>query len=411
MKKYLILLLLLSLIGLTSCSNDINFKETKEFKTLGKPIYPSLEYKNTRIEKSTTSIITEFTKKTTKEIFLKDSSKNELYSPLSLYIALSMLLEGVENEANRELLNLLGMPDTDTIKREVKKIYENDYYKNEYGELKMANSLWVKNGLTVKDDYVNSLKDNYFAEMYQTSFNDEGIENICDWINHYTNDLLKMTKEKYNLDTTNLMLLLLNTIYFDNKWAYEYDKKKTYTDVFYGISENNADYMKHSFSSLYYSSENYISCYDYFKNNNKIKYILPNEDISVYDVLKEDIFNPLNVGENVNLTLSTPKIKYDCEYNFNKALNNLGVVSIFSNVNDFNILENKDIVVSFVKQNTAIEFNEDGVKAAAVTSIGVKDAAVEPSKMIEVVLNRPYIYIIYDSNNIPLFVGIVNNAD
>ena len=54
--------------------------------------------------------------------------------------------------------------------------------------------------------------------------------------------------------------------------------------------------------------------------------------------------------------------------------------------------------------------DEDGTEAAAVTEIAIDEgvpAYEEPN--IELNLDQPYAYVIMSSNNIPLFVGVVEN--
>ena len=53
----------------------------------------------------------------------------------------------------------------------------------------------------------------------------------------------------------------------------------------------------------------------------------------------------------------------------------------------------EDLYVNYVKQNVGIRLNESGVKAAAVTSIGIMKSSlvVEP---ITIKLNHPFLYMI-----------------
>ena len=146
-------------------------------------------------------------------------------------------------------------------------------------------------------------------------------------------------------------------------------------------------------------------------NNNCIKFIFPKETSSVTECLNKDYIGKIlnyEDGVNVELTLSIPKFKTNSSYMLNDMLSNLGLGSMFNDGANFSKISDKELLVSFVKQDAGIILNEEGVKAAAVTGIGMVESAA-PGEHITIVLNRPFIYVITDSHNVPLFVGVVNN--
>ena len=60
-----------------------------------------------------------------------------------------------------------------------------------------------------------------------------------------------------------------------------------------------------------------------------------------------------------------------------------------------------------VLHKTFIEVNESGTKAAAVTVVAMEDGATpDPPKTITICLDRPFVYMIVDTeNNLPVFIG------
>ena len=61
-----------------------------------------------------------------------------------------------------------------------------------------------------------------------------------------------------------------------------------------------------------------------------------------------------------------------------------------------------------VIHKTKIEVTETGTKAAAVTGVGMAGGAMyQPKKEVFVYLDRPFVYMIVDRNNVPLFIGVV----
>ena len=97
-------------------------------------------------------------------------------------------------------------------------IRDSNYYSNQNGRVYLANSLWLKKGLKINSEYLNFIKDNFYAQSYEIDFiKRKEKDKIIKWINYYTENVLKLDRNNYQIED-NLALLLLNTIYFDNKW-------------------------------------------------------------------------------------------------------------------------------------------------------------------------------------------------
>lgn len=407
MKKFSSLVLVfLGIISifLVGCSNKNKFIESETFIPLSNVTYPSenKEYINVSQDfvKSVNSTYFEIVEDIVEE------NDNFVFSPTSLYIALSMLAEGSVDETYNELIEFLEVDDLEELKKLNKSIYENNYYNNDGGKLKIANSLWTRHGLEVGKEYIESLQTNYYGEVYNVDFaNEIDQENIRKWINDKTDNFLNINKDNYKI-SSDLSALLINTLYFNNKWAEEFKKSHTYEDVFYSNEETNAKYMVHTVDSMYKKTEEYLAVSDYFKNGNRIVYLLPNEGKNVYDYLKEDVTTYEGfIG--CEATINVPKFKYQKAYELNKVLQNVGVVSVFGGGLD---KINSGLSLSRIKQDVGIELSEEGVKAAAVTSGEMVESA-GPEEFITVKLNRPFIYYILDSQNTILFVGIINKPE
>lgn len=410
MKKFFqfSLLILLGMV-MMSCKKretielkNLQFKDNDNFSTLSQVNYPSLNYEVGSIDNDMIAEINHFSYKLIKKIFTVQD--NQLFAPLSLYMALSMLVEGTSSTTSAELENLLGQK-REKLTKQLKLIYENNYYSNQNGRVYLANSLWLKKGLKINSEYLNFIKDNFYAQSYEIDFTKrKEKDKIIKWINYYTENVLKLDRNNYQIED-NLALLLLNTIYFDNKWLIAYDKEKTVEDIFY-LDKNNTkmvEYMNHQISTLYKKTSEYVVVMDYFENNNTITYIMPTIP---FDKLCSKDFtsftNDLVMGE---VNLSVPKFDYSKEYNLNEALKSLGVRKIFEKDSLNKIGEN--LSVNYIKQNVGIKLSESGAKAAAVTSIGIMKSSlvVDP---ITIKLDRPFLYLIKDANNVLLFVGILN---
>lgn len=424
MKKWLLCFIILVLFVFIGCGEEeisINFNDSDNFKTLNKVLYPNNEYISYSNLSDTDEIyyghfnyLNDFMNVTSKKLL--NNFNNNIYSPISLFMALCMLTEGATLETKDELLSLLSSNEKqiEDLRIDMNLVYNHNYYSNKHGLSKISNSIWIRKDKSINNNYLSVLESSYNANAYETIFDDEGKSNIVDWINGNTNNLLKLEKENFNIDP-NTALMLINTVYFDNKWENEFDKLDNFSDIFYGFNANgienhkNVEYMNHVFDSIYYETDNCEIFIDYFKNENMIKIIFPKENSSIYECLNSDILTTdiVKKGNPVELDLSIPKFKTNSSFILNDTLVELGVSKIFSSEAELDNIAN-GLYVSCVKQDAGIILNEEGVKAAASTNIFVNESC-GPTIQRKVTLNRPFIYIIYDSHNVPLFIGTVND--
>lgn len=394
---------------LSSCNSkrikNVNLKENNDFEILSKVKYPKTKYSIDNVDTSFNQLINEFSSKMIRSIF--NESQNEIFSPISLYFALSMLTEGVSSEvALNELEQLLGS-DIKSIRDDLKTVFNNNYYSNKNGRTYFANSIWIDKSLNVNDDYITMLKNHYYATSYHVNFKSTiAKENVVKWINHYTEDLLKLSPETYELDS-NLVLLLINTLYFHNNWSVEFDKNATTKNVFYTNIDTkvNADFMMHKIDSYYKDTNEYTVIVDHFENGNTITFISPKQGLDV--VLNKNLLEFEQNLEKRKIIFSLPKFEINRTYMLNSNLQSYGINEIFKNSNSFNKIA-PSLFVSLVRQDVGIKFDEKGVTAASASSIGLNKASL-PSDDIIVTLNKPFVYIIKDQTGLPLFIGYLQN--
>ena len=106
---------------------------------------------------------------------------------------------------------------------------------------------------------------------------------------------------------------------------------------------------------------------------------------------------------------SVPKFDVKSSVELKDVLRALGVADAFdADKADFAPLTDGDAVVSSVMQAARVKIDEEGVEAAAYTEISVNDSApMEPPSVVEMNLNRPFLFVIFSDDDVPLFVGTV----
>jgi serpin B len=100
-----------------------------------------------------------------------------------------------------------------------------------------------------------------------------------------------------------------------------------------------------------------------------------------------------------------PRFRFDYENVLNDQLKSLGMINAFEPyLADLSGISDASIFVSFVKQNTFVEVNEQGTEAAAVTTTGIELTSIKPTLTV----NKPFIFAIRErTSNTLLFIGKV----
>ena len=111
------------------------------------------------------------------------------------------------------------------------------------------------------------------------------------------------------------------------------------------------------------------------------------------------------VSEPVSAVL--PQFSYSYEEQLPEALQRMGMTQAFSGSADFSGML-PGAFISDVLHKTFIEVTQAGTRAAAVTAVEMTKGAA-PAAQKEVVLDRPFLYMIVDTEyRLPIFIGIVN---
>lgn len=368
------------------------------------------------VDDSFIAAINDFSYKTG-ALVLTDGGKNINYSPLSLYYAMSIAASGAKSETEAQLLDLLGIDDTQELSDQCGNLYRVLYRDNEIGKLKIANSIWMDdhiNGEAIlfKDDFVKGSAENFYASSHSVDFaSEEAGKAMADWISANTNGTSSPTIET-NPDQ---ILTILNTVYFYDQWVDRFDKNKTAEDVFYlsNGSEVKSDFMNQTFGSARFTKgKGFTRAGLSLKNAGQMIFILPDEGVSPYDLITsaEQMKEVFEGGESFNgeVVWKIPKFSFSSKLSMTDVLKELSVNSAFTPDADFTGITDHMAYVTGVLQETKISIDEVGVEASAFTQIDYVGSAM-PEGRADMILNRPFIYGITERNGSLLFVGVCEN--
>jgi serpin B len=356
----------------------------------------------------------------TAALLLSGGTESQCYSPLSLYSALSLLASGAQGETQSELLALLGQNDPDTLAEESGKLYRVNYQNNEEGLLQIANSLWLDDkaadgtAIDYSENWVQSAAENYYADVYQADFsNDSTAQALGAWVAEKTGSLLQPTQEDLGIDQ-DTALALVNTLWYRSGWTSEFNPDKTETGDFTTAAGETiqAEFMHQTNDTGYYiRGEGYTKSYLRLYSGDMI-IVLPEEGVDVDDLLTEEkLWEIFENGDyrSGEIRWSVPKFQTDTQLDLSDTLQSLGVTTAFSLNADFSEISTSGLYLSSIRQGTHIALDEEGVEAVSYTAAASVEAS-EPDEdptVVEMNLDRPFIYLITANDGSPLFLGVV----
>ena len=341
------------------------------------------------------------------------SGKNIMFSPTSLNFALGMIAEGAKGETKEILDDYLGTNDFAAYAKEyLDKIKAYNTEDESYGyqsKVKIADAVWVDNGLTLQEEFRNTVSDSFGAEVEAVDFS--AAEKTCDVINSWCDKNTEGLIPKIitpDLINDNTGLCLTNSLYFESGWSGE-PWKVSDTEESFGKKEKTK-YMTCT-GDRYYENDKATAFGRDYANGLSFIGILPNdegdfnlEDLDIGKLLKS---NP----EYDEVDCKMPKLNFETSTVLNDMPSSLGLDNIFSSNADFSGIADQNVHVDTILQKTKLELDENGTKAAAVTAVTMEcmSAAVEKEPIIKTVeLTRPFAFLIYDrSNDEILFIGKV----
>lgn len=344
---------------------------------------------------------------------LLNAEENRNFSPISLYYALALTATGTQGNTNAEVLALLGADDLAKLSAQSGNLFRLLYTDNDITKLKMANSLWLDDNFSVNDAFIKNAVEQFYAWIYTADFlQDSTAQAVSQWIKANTGGTIEPEIEL----TPDMMMLIINTVYFYDEWLENFDKDLTAEDVFYKAdnTEVKADFMSKTFGAHgYYKGADFTRIDLPLKGQGAMSFVLPDKGVAVDEFLtsSDRLRSALTGGERdtAKVIFKMPKFKYGSEFKLADMLKKLGVKDMFDDNADFSALSAEDgLYVSDIIQQSHIGVDENGVEAAAYTMVMIAkmSAPIELEKTVEIKLDRPFMYSITAQDGSILFIGI-----
>lgn len=351
--------------------------------------------------------------------YLSSTQENRAYSPVSLYMALSMLAECTSGESRSQILSLMNATDIETLRTQAGQVWNANYCDDGAIKSVLANSVWLSDSLETNSGTIGTLAKSYYASAHSGEFgSDEMTQAIRGWLNEQTGGMLNDAVSDVAPDASTLMALY-STLWFKGRWDNEFNKQLNDTRTFHAPSGDvQAEFMNQSFDRSYYWGEDFGAVKQPFVSGCDMWLILPDEDKSVSDVLDSGNYLSLLTdgydyenSRTMKVNLALPKFDVTSTIDLREGLTELGITDVFSENADFSELCSSELYVNSARQSARVTIDEEGCTAAAFTEMLLNGSACLPENIQEIdfVLDRPFLFVITGLDGQPLFVGTVFN--
>jgi serpin B len=350
------------------------------------------------------------------QIVHEQPDANIFISPFSVSTVLQMLGNGAAGSTKQELERVLH---TDGLTAEALNAACESLNQSLNSQtnvtLELANAIWYKKGIPLKPGFVSVNKEFFQAELGGVDFDrPQSALTINDWAEKNTHGKIQQVVQ-WPFDPAT-RVILANAIYFKGKWETPFDQKETKPHAFHlvGGGEKPVSTMwRHSHFDYQQGDGFQAVRLPYAGGRLQMSLFLPDANSSLTNLLAR-----FNTGLERNKmlegffdrdgTFALPRFKLEYNVRLNDSLQALGMKRAFHEA-DFSVMSDEPLEVSEVKQKSYVEVNEEGTEAAAVTVGIVRATAIlRPQKPFEMIVDRPFFFVIEDSQTQSiLFMGVV----
>ncbi|XP_007559909.1 serpin B6-like isoform X1 [Poecilia formosa] len=387
----------------------------------------------------------------------KDNTENVFFSPFSISSALAMVLLGARGNTAAQMSEVLCFTEAQKVNqagpaqmqmqqkaqtklppqllKTLKTLDVKDDLHSSFGQLlsqlnksnapyalNVANRLYGEQSYQFVQDYLESTKKHYQAELETVDFasNAEAARvNINGWVEKQTQGKIKdiLAQDAVNSMTR---LVLVNAIYFKGHWDKQFKVDAT-RDAQFSVNKNEKKpvkmmHMKSKFPLTYISE---VACQilemPYKGKELSMLIFLPNnmEGTTGLEKLEQtltyekfmDWTNP-DMMDMIEVQVGLPRFKLEEKYDMKAVLMSMGMVDAFDQANsDFSGMSPaNDLFVSEVYHKAFVEVNEEGTEAAAATAaVMMLRCAMIPATFIA---DHPFLFFIrHNPSKSVLFAG------
>jgi serpin B len=361
---------------------------------------------------------------------LQSQPGNLFFSPYSISSALAMTYAGAAGDTAAEMKATLHFDLDDTtlhpafnaLDQYLASLADQDI-PDDMGDpfqLEIANAIWGQKDFHFEEKFLDLLAENYGAGLRLLDYiqdPESSRQTINDWVSDQTRDKIQDLIPQGAIDS-DTRLVLSNAIYFKATWMEAFEQSLTEEIDFHGLEgQTTRVQMMQGGSSVsypYFRGEDFTAIELPYVGGQVSMLVLVPDQGGYQDfegsLTAEQLDSILDNMSYTPVALHFPKFKFESEFSLAQTLAGMGMPSAFSAAADFSGMTGaKDLFISNVFHKAYIGVDEEGTEAAAATAV-VMTLTAAPLEPIELTVDRPFIFLIRESQTgTVLFMGRVLN--
>ncbi|WP_257287831.1 serpin family protein, partial [Endozoicomonas sp. SESOKO2] len=345
----------------------------------------------------------------------KVTPENFLISPDGLFRSLAPVLMGATGETRRLLQSYLGdkYSEPSPAAATATSSAQDDYF--------VSNTMLLSDELEIKETYREKVKQVNVDVRENIKFDDDvSIESLADELNKLFSELTHGMVPKFcqasqwEPDTT---VALINSIYFKALWESSFKVRSAGLFTLRDGQRVTLDkFMLGEISSTQYTSHNdWQAVAVPYRGAHEMIFVLPPEGIMPHEISADIImalFSSLNSKQSCpscsKITIGLPPFKVDSDIELSYFLRKTPLRPIFTRHLELGAMlsNGPGVLLNLVRQHCAIEVNENGTRAAAVTRISTTRGGGGGNQRKSIQFNRPFLYVLHNKlTNRIIFIG------
>ena len=355
---------------------------------------------------------------------LKSGQGNLLYSPYSLFQALTMVYAGARGDTAGQMREVLHYPIADEelyrVSNALNKVLSSTPGTSNQDDqaftLQIANALWAMQNGHIEESYLDLLSENYAAGMRTVDFaqSQQAADLINQWAQEHTNNKIKeiANPAMFNVNTR---LALTNAVYFKGAWRFPFDEVNTQKQPFILLDGDQVevDMMRLSTEELRALKNDQIQMVELGYANSSMVMDLVAPTNGNWDSFSQTLTaglldDYLGQLDTHRVDLSLPKFIIETpEMDLIDPMQDLGMIDLFGMGADLSgMTGDKSLLISTLVQKAFIDVNEAGTEAAAVTIAVAQEKGMISPEPLTITFDSPFLFLIRDRDTgAILFIG------
>ncbi|MCB1082635.1 MAG: serpin family protein [Chlamydiia bacterium] len=349
--------------------------------------------------------------------YLLDKSSNTIISPLSINSALLMCYVGAKGETAKEIQNALRISEDQQGALEA-----SEALLSRIGSgMKIANSMWVDQSISILPSYNQIVANGFNGIIKKVTFKNKAqtAAAMNNWIYDHSGDKISKFIDPSTL-TQGEKMVLLNTLFLQGTWKHLFPTQRTGMLPFHAMDG----------SSPLCPMMNQTALFPYYEDGDTQVIALPIEGLdanvaflvffpkkkqsALYNFYyaqdeskPEGFLSYLRKLEDKEVNLTLPKFIVGQKLDLKSIFHSLGVSAALGPAADFSgITGKKNLFISQASHASLLSITEEGIFASASSGISFNLKSTRKPKAIEMDVNRPFLYAVYDFDaNLLLFIG------